>query len=123
MNISKTHTEVINIRLHVTQIDKTKNEKKKSSIFKLILDTLTYACLLDFNEFLIDGENCKIPNLNPFSKEAFIDFNRQQYTKCSERKPLTRVEHTAGGSDLIIDASAKDEYTSWWQNDIKVCIL
>lgn len=74
-----------------------------------------------YGEFLIDGPNCKIPNLNPFAKEAMKVFKRESFEACSPIRPLTSVEtFDDGRAKLRIHKDRKKNYLSWWQSDLKV---
>lgn len=42
-------------------------------------------------EFLVDGVNCKIPNLSPFSKEAMSVFKREEPELCLSKRPWTTI--------------------------------
>ena len=75
-----------------------------------------------YGDFLIDGPNCKIPNLNPFADEAMKIFKRVKYVPCSDKKPLTSVKQNFETDEalLMIHDDRKKEYLSWWQSDITV---
>lgn len=75
-------------------------------------------------DFLIDGANCKIANLNPFSKDAMKIFKRGKYEACSSIRPLTSIENIIGDEfNLVLHKERKNDYLSWWQKDIKVNIF
>jgi hypothetical protein len=72
--------------------------------------------------FLIDGPNCKIPNMNPFAQEAMNIFKRVKYEPCSKKSPLTSVEQNFEDDTavLVIHESHKKDYLSWWHSELKV---
>lgn len=72
-------------------------------------------------DFLIDGPNCKIPNMNPFAKEAMKVFKRAKFEPCSATKPLTSVESFgADGMRVVVHQKLKKDYLGWWHSDIEV---
>lgn len=74
-----------------------------------------------YGDFLINGPNCKIPNMNPFAKEAMKVFKRENFQACSPIRPLTTVETFEDGrAKLRVHKDRKKDYLSWWQSDIKV---
>lgn len=87
---------------------------------KLIYFSLTSV----FGDFLIDGENCKIPNLSPFSANAMRVFKRVKYKKCDDRKPLTSVQRDEdGNSRLIINYAEKKIFLYWFMNEMRVSVV
>lgn len=73
---------------------------------------------------MIDGENCKIPNLSPFSTEVMSFYKRLKYQKCHELNPLTYVEQDANLTrHLMINREEKPKYLSWYQNEIQVRVF
>ena len=79
------------------------------------LSTFTLLSVL-LGDYLLDSENCKIPNLSPFSKEAMSVYKALPPKKCHSLKPLTSID----GDKLIINEKHKPSYLSWYQNEIKV---
>lgn len=72
--------------------------------------------------FLVNTPNCKIPNANPFAKEAMKIFKREKYEPCSKKRPLTSVDQSSKNdtATLMIHDEFKNDFLSWWQNDLKV---
>lgn len=73
-------------------------------------------------DFLIDGPNCKIPNMNPFAKDAMKVFKREKFEPCSMQRPLTSVAQNFDDDTmkLIIHDEHKKDYLAWWQTHVKV---
>jgi hypothetical protein len=69
---------------------------------------------------LIDGPNCKIPNINPFSKEAMQLFAPDKFT-CSSKQPLTSVviNLQTDEATLMIHEDRVTEFLSFGQSDLK----
>jgi hypothetical protein len=72
-------------------------------------------------EFLINTENCKIPNVNPYSKEAMKYFKAWAPVKCnSSISPLTLIKRDGDGVKLVIDKQIEKDYLGWWQDNYSV---
>lgn len=74
-----------------------------------------------YGDFLINGPNCKIPNMNPFDKEAMKIFDREEFEACSKKQPLTTIEMDKDGkAKLIFHDERKKDFLSWWQDSMEV---
>jgi hypothetical protein len=71
------------------------------------------------DEYLIDGENCKIPHLSPFNEDALKCFHPEKYKKCSDKSPITFIEYHSEGAKLMISSTHENSLT-WWQNNMSV---
>jgi hypothetical protein len=73
-------------------------------------------------DFIVNTENCQIPNINPFSSDAMKVFKTEKYVTCSDKKPLTTIKEISNNNSkiLLIHDELKNEYLSWWQSDYKV---
>ena len=80
----------------------------------LLLNFIIFSVLL--GDYLLDSDNCKIPNLSPFTKEAMSVYKALPFRKCHSLMPLTSID----GDKLIVNEKHKASYLSWWQNEIKV---
>lgn len=87
----------------------------------LIADNTFILHIAEYVDFLISGPNCKIPNMDPFAKEAMNVFKREKYEPCSSITPLTSITNFGNDSvTLLINNDLKSEYLAPWQNDLKV---
>lgn len=73
-----------------------------------------------FGDFLIDGENCKIPNLSPFSTNAMKVFKRVRYESCYDMDPITFIHRDENGHKLMIDKKAIKSHIQWYMTKITV---
>lgn len=64
--------------------------------------------------FLVYGDGCRIPDLNPLASDVMKLFHKEGYKECSKRKPLTKIVHnfTTNSVYLIRDENAKKDYDS-----------
>lgn len=78
--------------------------------------------LVVYGDFLINGPNCKIPNMDPYERNAMKAFTRHTFKPCSDEPLLTSVKQNFENDSvqLIIHHEHKNEYLSWWQSEIKV---
>ncbi|KAG5683390.1 hypothetical protein PVAND_012675 [Polypedilum vanderplanki] len=68
-------------------------------------------------EFLIDNENCKIPNVNPYSSNAMNIFKVRKAKNCSDLPLLTSIERISYNDvRLNINYQYSKDYLSFWQN-------
>lgn len=74
-----------------------------------------------YGDFLINGPNCKIPNMNPFDKEVMKIFDREEFEACSKKQPLTTIEMGKDGkAKLIFHDDRKKDFLNWWQDNMEV---
>lgn len=74
-----------------------------------------------YGDFLINGPNCKIPNMSPFDKKAMKVFQREEFKACSSTRALTSVQNTREEKPkLIIHEDLRKDYVKWWQTDLNV---
>lgn len=87
---------------------------------KILIHFLEFFAV--YGDFLINGANCKIPNMNPFAKEAMKVFKRVKYEPCSAKRPLTSVDQNLEKDTamLLIHDGRKSDYLSWWHKELKV---
>lgn len=96
------------------------SRKQSDCFFSLWNQFLSFTV---HGDFLIDGPNCKIPNMNPFAKEAMKVFKREKFEPCSPKWPLTSVAQNLENDtvQVIIHEDRKKDFLTWWQADLKVC--
>lgn len=60
--------------------------------------------------------------MDPYAKDAMKVFTRHKFEPCTEQSPLTSIKSNFSDDlmELIIHDEHKNDYLSWWQNDIKV---
>ncbi|KAL3269862.1 hypothetical protein HHI36_008919 [Cryptolaemus montrouzieri] len=70
------------------------------------------------NDYLVWSPECKIPNFNPFNKQAMKYFHKEKYISCSKHRLLSFVNISDNKATLYIDKKVLPFYT---KNPISCC--
>lgn len=75
-------------------------------------------------EYFIDVPNCKLPDFNPFSKEALRVFKRLDQQECLKKPPLTSiVQDTHNDSvQIVLHRDQLENYLSNTKRDFNVSL-
>lgn len=62
--------------------------------------------------YLVYGQGCKMPDINPLSPEAMNLFHKEKYEECTYKKPLTKLimNYTNGAVYLNLDEGQRKKY-------------
>ncbi|GJQ85339.1 hypothetical protein Trydic_g12645 [Trypoxylus dichotomus] len=66
--------------------------------------------LLD--EFIVNTDKCKIPNINPWNSEVTPFYIKKKYVNCSNIEKLTKIVYRDDGVFLQIDEKIKPKYNN-----------
>ncbi|XP_050501784.1 uncharacterized protein LOC126881522 isoform X1 [Diabrotica virgifera virgifera] len=69
-------------------------------------------------EYLVSSPKCKIPNYDPFNKDAKRFYHKQKYKPCNNKKLLTYVTVKDNIATLHVDTESVPSYTS---NGVTCC--
>ncbi|KAG5667627.1 hypothetical protein PVAND_015601 [Polypedilum vanderplanki] len=77
---------------------------------------------IDPEVYLINGENCKIPDLDPFSDDAMKVYKPVPAKRCSEKEPMVSTEYSEDGKRLIINDTNAQFFLESWMTDYDCCL-
>lgn len=99
-------------------------QKSKCKIFKSSNKYLNRSAPVFSDYLLLNNSQCKIPDVNPFSREAMDVFKRQNSVLCSDLDSLVFVEQNLEKDLAVLRIKDQaDDFMSWWHKNLEVAIF